>query len=716
MQSYLNKTNGRWEEVRGHNGGVATAGFVSHLLSNANTPAGALSNFDFQITPTDFVTHRQSDNGQNILSLSVDPLTADTLSVITQRKTADAPFRLECELGLSQRVKGAFTALEMVDLSDPQVDPLAPIAIASISQAGSTLTIILQEAFNGNLGDMFSIADLADNRLNYANCVVSSISVDRKTVTSTVSDEATLPALTVGPYSAGTFIPYWNLLGRSNGMGLRFSGVTPTSAVLVSRRAGGDIQESGTLTSSHLATIASTSSVYNSGGGGKVELRTTSRYRLITDPDCALFADLGTDSASGTWTTRARRTSVKPGWARKYTPRIRAVCPPSMSRPIAKIVAISKSGSGMATVTTEQPHGLTTASFIAIAGVADQTNFANSGSAHQVQSVINATQFTTTFGAVATATSYGGAVILANGQVTQPGQITQSIINVTAVGSTGILTLTGSGTWAGVNVGDYVNLFGVCNSAGVSLGLDGVYEVLHFATSTLVLRVVVDIFGQRISPVFGDIGTINAGGLVIHRTTLRIHDMTLAEESQTVVIIDGQGTSRADKALPVTPAATFSVQGGSSSGTTAVNPVTVGTRAVSSNPTAVTSGQQVFTLATLLGALVTRPYSIPEADWNYSAVITNNTDTAMQAAGGTGIRKYCTGIQVQNTHASVATTLIIKDGTSAKWTIYLPANMAVPVSVQFPTPIASAANTAINVACGTTGANVYVNAQGYTAP
>jgi hypothetical protein len=127
------------------------------------------------------------------------------------------------------------------------------------------------------------------------------------------------------------------------------------------------------------------------------------------------------------------------------------------------------------------------------------------------------------------------------------------------------------------------------------------------------------------------------------------------------------------------------------------------------------AGDLVGALMTMIGAAVVRPYSIPEADWTYTGTLTTNADTAMQAAGGAGIKRYLTAIQVQNTNA-VATTLIIKDGTTAKHTISLPASMTLPISIEFPTPIQTTANAAINVACGTTGANVLVNAQGYTAP
>ena len=42
--------------------------------------------------------------------------------------------------------------------------------------------------------------------------------------------------------------------------------------------------------------------------------------------------------------------------------------------------------------------------------------------------------------------------------------------------------------------------------------------------------------------------------------------------------------------------------------------------------------------------------------------------------------------------------------------------MATPVDITFPTPLRGTAATAVNFACLTTGAQVYVNAQGYAAP
>jgi len=42
--------------------------------------------------------------------------------------------------------------------------------------------------------------------------------------------------------------------------------------------------------------------------------------------------------------------------------------------------------------------------------------------------------------------------------------------------------------------------------------------------------------------------------------------------------------------------------------------------------------------------------------------------------------------------------------------------MTEPVEIAFYNPLKTTANAALNFACITTGAQVYVNAQGYTAP
>lgn len=146
------------------------------------------------------------------------------------------------------------------------------------------------------------------------------------------------------------------------------------------------------------------------------------------------------------------------------------------------------------------------------------------------------------------------------------------------------------------------------------------------------------------------------------------------------------------------------------------NPFSIGGRASNANITAMSAtGDLVGWMMTMIGVGIVKPYAIPEADWVNSITLTTAADVALQAAAGAGIKRYLTAMQVQNTSA-VATTLIIKDGTTARWTVSLPASMTLPAEFVFPTPIPTSANAALNAAAGTTGANVIVNGQGYTAP
>jgi hypothetical protein len=147
------------------------------------------------------------------------------------------------------------------------------------------------------------------------------------------------------------------------------------------------------------------------------------------------------------------------------------------------------------------------------------------------------------------------------------------------------------------------------------------------------------------------------------------------------------------------------------------NPNRVAGRAVTANYTAVASGDTADVITTLVGAIVEKPYSIPEADWSYTGAgpVINTTDVALGAAAGAGLRRYLTGLQLKNTNA-VATEVVLKDGATVIWRGFVGANMLNVDSIQFASPLKTTANTALNFACITTGASCYVTAQGYIAP
>lgn len=142
------------------------------------------------------------------------------------------------------------------------------------------------------------------------------------------------------------------------------------------------------------------------------------------------------------------------------------------------------------------------------------------------------------------------------------------------------------------------------------------------------------------------------------------------------------------------------------------NPVTVGGQVVTALDTTLVNGDVAYLMQTAAGQLVIKPFGDAANDWQAALTLTTNTATAAKAAGAASIRNYCTQVTVQNTNAT-ATTLLILDGGTTLWQVSLPASMTLPVQFVFPTPLRGTAATAMNVNCGTTGANVLVNITGY---
>jgi hypothetical protein len=96
-----------------------------------------------------------------------------------------------------------------------------------------------------------------------------------------------------------------------------------------------------------------------------------------------------------------------------------------------------------------------------------------------------------------------------------------------------------------------------------------------------------------------------------------------------------------------------------------------------------------------------------------SPALTSTSDFPILAAPGAGLRNYITHIMVANAHADVGTLVLVKDGSN---TIY--AAPAAPAfggaSLTLPVPLRQPQlNTAINVQCSSTGANVVVAVSGY---
>lgn len=540
---------------------VQSSGAVKQHVNDV-TPFTISNYYSSSLATGDFMNFARSSNGQQFAEISMNPLSVGDEQTMVEYKT---PFRFPCyseiEASMSQRVRGQYAVMEITDKDSSYLDEPIEYTFTSLSQSITTLVAVLNAPFDGYLGSWVDIYGLVDNRFNYTNLNVATISSDKKTLTFTVCDEATITSLTAtaSNLTGGKLKRQAKLLLAANALGIRYAGTSATSCAYLSRFGGGSIKESGTLGGSKLALCGTTAPTYISGLTGQVELKAPTRFRIEAEPEVIVFGDRASD-VLGNLTLRSQFTAVKPIGNANYYVRFRAVTPKSIARPVAKIVKAEKlTATATATIYTDVPHGLTTASYVTIKGISNQTVFANLTTPTVVASVIDATTFTIICGTATIATSYSGAVILCNGNIDQQGiiaQVPQSI----ARDANGLVTIVGNGTWTGLGgVGEYVNLYGIRDSAtGADLGFDGVYKVHNFATTTLILEPVTDLMGSivlngsgiRVTPT-GGVTANNCGGAVILRTTLRNHDIVLATYTQNITKIMGQGSFRADMALPV---------------------------------------------------------------------------------------------------------------------------------------------------------------------
>lgn len=218
---------------------------------------------------------------------------------------------------------------------------------------------------------------------------------------------------------------------------------------------------------------------------------------------------------------------------------------------------------------------------------------------------------------------------------------------------------------------------------------------------------------------------LNGGTAPASSTTATIQYLTVQDYAElTAEITAGRGQTTAGQGLGVnvisTPSGTSSqsVQGPTAhDAVVSGNPVRLAGRALSAAYTTVATGDVADLITTLQGVLVTRPFQIPELEWSCAAAsggVVNTTDVTLAAAAGAGLRRYITSIQLKNAN-DVATEVVLKDGATVIWRGHVSASMGSTEEIVFTNPLKTTANTALNFACITTGAQVYVNAQGYTA-
>lgn len=145
------------------------------------------------------------------------------------------------------------------------------------------------------------------------------------------------------------------------------------------------------------------------------------------------------------------------------------------------------------------------------------------------------------------------------------------------------------------------------------------------------------------------------------------------------------------------------------------NPVKIGGIARTSYQTAVADADRVDMQADSEGKQVVMPYAIP-ALWTSgtTAAMTGTATTVLISSGGASINTYVTHLLCVNSHATVGTVILIRNGTSIKYTGYAVAAGG-GFSVTLPTPLVGASNTQWSAENVTTGSNTYCDAVGFFA-
>lgn len=652
------------------------------------------------------------------LDISKDPFAAGTETVIETLASFDLPFRVGFGISLSQRASGQEFSVQAVSTDSPSAT-FAPVTISSISQTTTTLSVTTATAHGLVPGDRICVAGVSDSRFNYSQLVVATIPTPT-TFTATAGPAGTIASVTAGPFSGGTVTKRPALNYARDGSSMVFEGTSATQASFYVRSEGGDSIPSGTVAGNQGVAVGTSASVQLVNTTAAYAFTPTTQTELFVQPDAVTWIDTIIDTQTAAFGVRHKRTQVVPNPSKRYKLRLRGANLPSFSKAVAKIVSATKTGTTTATIVTDVAHGLTTDDQVVIYGNRDQTNFANLTTATAVASVVNSTTFTIAYGAAATAVTYGGFVARVNGGLAVPGLISQVAQSVTRTSN--LVTIVGNAAWSGLSIGDYVNIYGMrVDTTGADLGLDGSYRVRDVATTSLVLEPISTNGGT--GPTGVDVTSTNVGGAIIKRSCMRVHFIRVSEEA-------APGISKIDQALaqPIyvvnAPCGNligspWSIQGGSADdGATIYNSLSVGGRGRTANPTAITTtGRLVSALMTMIGALVIRPWSIPEQEWSYVAAgaVTTAVSTSIKSAATVGIRNYLTSLQLMNNGAT-ATEVQILDGATVIWRHFLPANMTCPWDIDFCSTLKSTAATALSINVVTAGASVWFNAQGYTAP
>lgn len=478
----------------------------------------------------DFILARGNTAGAGWIEISKDPYAADTETILPVAGNISMPIRMSILDSMTHRNAGEQTAA-IEFLSDdaaygasPLDTPVA-VEILNASQTTSTITVNFATAPASpfRVGQVVSIYGFVDTRLNVNNATVASVVSD--TSITVVGNDYTLTSTTITTtLGSGTaFIERVDQLGLArNGISYIHGNATNTNRRSYVRSQGGLARPSGTLASTHAFTTGTDTASAAANIYRAESFLAPLETVFFASRDGVTVADRSPD-ANAAITPRVRFTQNVPSPLRPYKLQFRVRATKSLTRPIAKIVSITKTASTTAVVVTDGPHGLVTGQYVGFYGVNNQTAFANQTTG-LICTVIDATTFSVVHGSSTTATSYGGFVFRSQGQQLLGGAIAQVAQSVSRTSN--IVTIIGNASWAApTTIGNVVEVIGLRDTVtGDDLGLDGAYNVINISTTALTLEPV-----DGHAPTGIDVASVNCGGGVVQRLGYRIHRVMAVE-------------------------------------------------------------------------------------------------------------------------------------------------------------------------------------------
>jgi hypothetical protein len=277
------------------------------------------------------------------LVISKNPLVVDTESEVDSVFTFVMPTEISVGVALSQRTLGQQFSIEVID-TGTALASVSDIAIASITQTTTVLTVDTVTDHGLSVGKSVGITGCSNQLVNYPALVVASVPSPRQ-FTATAGPGGTITSQSISnPAGAKGSVYFRERMSRTqNGISQVFENPTVTNASLYLRSESGDVLPSGTVAGNHSVTAGTTAPVALVSAAYQYAWSPTTEYRILAQADRVQWADSAVDTVAGT-TSRLMRTQVIPNPGVTYRLRLRAINYKSLTVPNAQIVSAVKTG------------------------------------------------------------------------------------------------------------------------------------------------------------------------------------------------------------------------------------------------------------------------------------------------------------------------------------------------------------------------------------